>query len=68
MGFAHNHPNTPGRICTPSSTDVNALSRMHAQYHVLLVSCNDGVFVYRFRGEAETYRLEPEYYGYRAGR
>ena len=65
LGFAHNHPNEPGMLCVPSGTDVASLDRLG--YHVLLISCDGGVFVYRFRGEAETYRLEPEYYGYRGG-
>lgn len=61
IGYAHNHPNTPAAYCFPSATDIQSLDRM--RFDVLLISCDGGVFVYRFRGEAELYRIGPDRYG-----
>ena len=61
IGFAHNHPHSGVGFCHPSSTDIESMDRL--RYDVLLISCDGGVFVYRFRGEGELYRIAPESYG-----
>lgn len=60
IGYAHNHPRVPPALCRPSSTDIQSLDAM--RFDLLLVSCEDGVFVYRFRGEADLYRIVPSSY------
>lgn len=62
IGYAHNHPRQPGPHCAPSITDVESLHNLRLA--LLLVSCEGGVFTYRFRGENETYRIEPALYGW----
>ena len=60
VAFAHNHPKS-ALFCRPSSTDIESMDRL--RYDVLLISCDGGVFIYRFRGEGELYRIAPHTYG-----
>lgn len=56
IGFHHNHPRNEWDNCGISEPDVYILEHVPA-FLVSLVSCNDGGFVYRFRGENRIYWL-----------
>jgi hypothetical protein len=56
VAWYHNHPRSEWDNCASSDMD-QALTAVHREFHALLISCNNGVFLYRMRGEDRDYPM-----------
>jgi proteasome lid subunit RPN8/RPN11 len=56
VGWFHNHPKQEFNNCAASDPDIFILENV-AAFRMLLLSCNDNVFIYRMKGDDRDYRL-----------
>ena len=61
VGWFHNHPPQSYDVCQPSQEDIIVLES-NSKYHILVLTCDGGTFVYRYRGDPTIRRIEHNEY------